>query len=131
MPHHFKKHYTRDEARALLPKVRRWLDRLASLRAELQTLETEISKLMAPGCDVGGPLINRFIFKLLDLRELLLEFRERDIQIKDIQRGLVDFPAIMDGREVFLCWEKAEDDVGFWHELETGFAGREPLPEAE
>jgi hypothetical protein len=131
MDHHFKKHYTLAEARALLPRVRKWLDQLAALRTELQSLEDEVGKLMAPGCDVGGSVVNRFMRKLLDLRELLIEFHERDIQIKDVQRGLVDFPAIIDGREVFLCWEKAEDDIGFWHDLETGFAGREPLPEAE
>ena len=47
--------------------------------------------------------------------------------IKDIDRGLIDFPAIIDDREVFLCWELGEDEVAYWHDLEAGYGGREPL----
>jgi hypothetical protein len=50
--------------------------------------------------------------------------------LKDVERGLVDFPAILDEREVFLCWEKAEDNITHWHDIDTGFAGRKPLWEA-
>ena len=55
------------------------------------------------------------------------EFQSREIQIKDLERGLIDFPAIRGGREIFLCWEKDEEDIEYWHELDTGFAGREKL----
>jgi hypothetical protein len=55
------------------------------------------------------------------------EFQRREILIKDIDRGLVDFPSIIGGKEVFLCWEKDEDDIEFWHDLDTGYAGRERL----
>jgi hypothetical protein len=57
----------------------------------------------------------------------LQEFRRRQIQVKDLRRGLLDFPALRDGREVFLCWEKDEEDIEFWHDLETGYGGRERL----
>jgi len=56
-----------------------------------------------------------------------MEFFERQIQLKDIDRGLIDFPSFLGGKEVFLCWELGEDDVEFWHELDTGYAGRERL----
>jgi hypothetical protein len=49
------------------------------------------------------------------------------IQAKDLDRGLVDFPSIRNGREVFLCWELEEDDIEFWHDIEAGYAGRERL----
>ena len=62
-----------------------------------------------------------------EFQKLMTEFREREIQIKDLDRGLIDFPAIIGGREVFLCWEQDEEDVEFWHELGTGYAGRERL----
>jgi hypothetical protein len=52
---------------------------------------------------------------------------EAGIEIKDIQRGLVDFPMWRDGEEVFLCWELAEDDIAFWHRIEDGYPGRQPL----
>ena len=82
---------------------------------------------MEPGCDVGGETVNRWVRTMSDIRELLVEFDSRQIQIKDIERGLIDFPAVIGGREVFLCWEKDEDDIEFWHDLDTGYAGRQPL----
>jgi len=127
MKHQFEKHYTRDEARALLPKVRKWLDELDRLRAQLVKCEEHLAALMDGGRDVGGDTVNRWIKTLAAMREILGEFQERQILIKDIERGLVDFPAIIGDREVFLCWEKDEDDIEFWHDLDTVFAGRERL----
>lgn len=127
MPHQFHKHYTREEARALLPQIRQWLKRIAGLRAEAEKFEGRLSGLMAPGADLGGPLVNTWVRTLADLGEVLNEFQRREIQVKDLDRGLVDFPAIMGGKEVFLCWEQDEDDVEFWHELDAGYAGRERL----
>jgi hypothetical protein len=127
MAHQFHKHYTRDEARALLPKLRQWLRQLNELRTQLEALEKHLEGLMAPGCDLGGSVVNTWLKAQIDLRAMLLEFHERQIQVKDIERGLVDFPCLMGGREVFLCWEQAEEDIEFWHELDAGYAGREPL----
>jgi hypothetical protein len=129
MAHQFDKHYSRDEARALLPELRRWLKRLGDLRAELEKYERRLTSLMASGADLGGELVNTWVRTLADMQEVLREFYQREIQLKDLDRGLVDFPAIIGGKEVFLCWEQDEDDIEFWHDLETGFAGRERLPE--
>jgi hypothetical protein len=123
----FQKHYTREEARALLPQIRQWLKRLGELRAEFAKCEATLKELMAPGRDLGGEVVNRWVRLMPEIRELLLEFQRREIQIKDLERGLIDFPAIMDGKEVFLCWEQAEDDIEFWHDLEAGYGGRERL----
>jgi hypothetical protein len=79
------------------------------------------------GHDVGGDTVNSWIRALADMQQILAEFQRRQIFIKDITRGLIDFPAIINGREVFLCWESDEDHVEFWHDLETGFSGRERL----
>jgi hypothetical protein len=123
----FGTHYTRDEARALLPKVRKWLKRLAQLRADLQRYDDQITALMKPGCDLGGKVINEWVKALADLKSTLMEFERREIQIKDLERGLIDFPAIIDDKEVFLCWEQEEDDIDFWHDLDAGYGGREKL----
>jgi hypothetical protein len=48
--------------------------------------------------------------------------------LRDIDRGLIDFPAVIDGQEVYLCWELDEERIGFWHELDTGYGGRQALP---
>jgi hypothetical protein len=125
--HQFKKHYTREEARALLPKLRQWLDRLINLRAELEKNDRRLAGLMTEGQDTGGDLVNQSIKLLSEIKGLLQGFADREIVIKDLSRGLVDFPALIGGKEVFLCWEKDEDDVEFWHDIDSGYAGREPL----
>ena len=127
MAWHFNKHFTIEEARALLPKVREWIARLNHLRDELEKQEKRLAALMAPGCDVGGSLVNTWVRTLSDTQEVLLEFHRREIQIKDPNRGLIDFPAIIGGKEVFLCWEQDEEDIEYWHDLDSGYAGRERL----
>lgn len=127
MKHQFQKHYTREEARALLPDLRKWLNRLIELRGEFEKNERRLSGMMTEGQDTGGQLVNASVKIQSEIRELLQEFKRREIIIKDLDRGLVDFPALVGGREVFLCWEKDEDDIEFWHDIDSGYAGREPL----
>jgi hypothetical protein len=123
----FKKHYTREEARQLLPLVRLWLEELTRVRDLLEAYDQRIKKALEPGDDVGGEPINKYVKCLAEAKAILLRFRQREIQVKDLNRGLIDFPAYVGGKEVFLCWEKGEDDIEFWHDLSSGYAGREPL----
>lgn len=124
---HFSKHYTLPEARALLPQVRQWLEQIELHQKRLQTLEESVGALLASGDDVGGESVNNLARAVCQLQDAVLEFQRRQIQIKDLRRGLIDFPSIREGREVFLCWEKDEEDIEFWHDLESGYAGRERL----
>jgi hypothetical protein len=127
MPHQFKRHYTREEARALLPSVKKWLTRLQHLRDRLAKLEPRVAQMRQAGEDLGGATIEESIRLQAQLRDVYREFYDREIQIKDLDRGLLDFPAIVGGREVFLCWEQGEGDIEYWHDLDAGYAGREPL----
>ena len=127
MEHRFDKHYTREEARALLPQIRKWLERLNGLRHDLERFDKRLSGMAEQGSDIGGETVNGWIRALADMQEVLAEFQRRRIIIKDLERGLVDFPAMIAGREVFLCWEQDEEDIEFWHDLDTGFTGRERL----
>ena len=127
MAQHFTKHYTRDEAQALLPQVRKWLEQLEQARDHLLKYDKRLSALMEPGRDAGGDLVNSWARTMADFRGAMGEFERREILIKDIDRGLLDFPAIIGGKEVLLCWEKDEDDIEFWHDLDAGYAGRERL----
>ena len=111
----------------MLPEIRRWLERLSRSRKDVEKFERRLSQLAAQNADIGGETVNGWIRALADMQEVLVEFQRREIFIKDIDRGLIDFPAIIGGREVFLCWESDEDDIEFWHDLESGFAGRERL----
>jgi hypothetical protein len=125
--HQFQKHYTRDEATALLPQVRDWLATLQRLQRSLDKSERRIESLGADGGGAGGTLVNDWTRTLADINEIFRAFQQREIQIKDLDRGLVDFPAIIGGKEVFLCWEDGEEDIEFWHDLDAGYAGREKL----
>lgn len=123
----FRKHYTVEEARALLPQIREWLAELHQSRRRLKQLDDRIAHLISDGADAGGEAVQSQIKLLAELQGKLAEFQRREIQIKDVERGLIDFPAIIGGKEVFLCWEQDEDDIEFWHDLDSGYAGREKL----
>ena len=127
MRQRFKKHYTRDEARALLPRIRGWLKELSESRHQLEEYDQRLARLLAEGRDAGGETVNQWVKTLAGVQKTLREFHQREIQIKDLDRGLIDFPAIIGGKEVFLCWEQDEEDIEFWHDLESGYGGRERL----
>lgn len=127
MSRKFDRHYTRAQARQLLPQVKAWLQQLQNLRSATEKRESRMAGFLASGCDIGGETVNTWVRDLVIFQEVLGEFQTRRIQVKDLDRGLVDFPAIIGGKEVFLCWEMGEDDIEFWHDLDAGFTGREPL----
>ena len=122
MPHQFKHHYTSAEAAALLPQIRQWLNQLRQLHPRLANRDERLRQLLARGYEVGGPLANEWMRLITEIQAIFDEFKRRELLIKDLDRGLVDFPAIIGGREVFLCWEEGEDTVEFWHELKIGRA---------
>jgi hypothetical protein len=127
MDRQFQHHYTVAEARALLPEVRAWLNELRPLRLKAQRLDEYLSPRIESGEDLGGLRVGESVRMTLRLQELQNEFISREIQVKDLERGLVDFPSLRGDREVFLCWEEGDEDIEFWHDLESGFAGREPI----
>ncbi len=131
MANKFRKHYTREEARALLPQIRNWLEQLHHFRKLFAEDDAKLAQLLGTGYDIGGPTANRWVKSLASMKEIFHEFEQREIQLKDLERGLIDFPSMLGGREVFLCWEKDEEDIEYWHELNTGYTGRERIPGEE
>jgi hypothetical protein len=122
-----ERHFTREEANALLPQLTAMLNQLRESKDELTDAEAhEALSEAAPG-NGGGDEGRQVGVAFLEVRRILETIEQSGIVLRDIDRGLVDFPAVMDDREVYLCWELGEDEVAFWHELETGFGGREPL----
>lgn len=122
----YSKHYTREEARALLPQIRVWLAKLALNRERLKRHEQQMQGQLTTS-DLGGKLVNSWVRLLADVNDLVEEFQNREIEIKDLDRGLIDFPAFIGGKEVFLCWEKDDEDIDYWHDLTSGYGGRERL----
>jgi len=126
--HQFKKHFSLDEARGLLPRLRRVFKAIHSARDRLIKSERHLAELLEKtGGDLGGERVGEMTRAMVAIHKGLEEISSRGIQIKDVDRGLVDFPHIRKGREVFLCWELEDDDIEFWHDLDAGYPGRERL----
>src|SRR5256885_14837461 len=126
MKYRFEKHYSRDEARALLPRVREWLKQLSAARGRLAAVDQRVAKLLSSGHDAGGETVTHWVRTIADIKQTLLEFHRREIQIKDLDRGLIDFPAVIGGEGGFLCWEQGEEDTGVWHHPQARHPRREP-----
>jgi hypothetical protein len=124
----FQKHFTLDEARAYLPELRQLLREAQARRVRLQQLDQKLgSQQEQTGGDLGGKDVGALVAEMTQLNAQIQSLQKRGIELKDLDRGLVDFPHLRDGREVFLCFELEDDDIEFWHEIEAGYAGRERL----
>ena len=130
-----EKRFTLAEARNLVPWLQETFDSLAPLCERVKRLQGEIDGMVEQGRSNGGShaegrldLTRRALSELTEtLTEELRLVLERGILVRSIDRPLVDFPSTRDGREVYLCWLDGETDITFWHETDTGFAGRQPL----
>jgi len=123
-----KRFFSVREANEMIPFL---TDQLRQIRTERKRLG-RIARRSLPGFqDImlrGGMAVGAEYFdRARHLHALLAEIGSKGCHIKDLDSGLVDFPTIWEGREVFLCWKIGETEVAFWHELDTGFAGRQPL----
>lgn len=113
-----------DEARALLPEVRRRVRDFVEARADLAELSFELRA--AGSSPLGGVAEMKALQARLD--EMLEWFRSGGIEIKGFAPFLVDFPAVLDGVSVRLCWLEGEPELRWYHRSELGIAGRRPLP---
>ena len=124
----YKKHFSIEEARAAIPVLRRHFTAVHRQRDRLQQADKAVAvELERTGGDLGGTKVAALLGAYQALQHGLLRISRMGVVIKDIDRGLVDFPHLRDGEEVFLCWELEEDDIEFWHDIESGYAGRERL----
>jgi hypothetical protein len=130
-----RKLFTVEQANQVLPLVRSIVKDLVELSREVIERRQRVSELMAgrgsQGSDVYSQELSQVEQELErdaeQLQEYITELRSLGVEPKSGPDGLVDFPSIMDGREVYLCWKLGESEVLHWHELEAGFAGRLPL----
>ena len=124
------RHYSLEEAAALLPQVEELLQRMRSARERLTDREAREALAEAAPMNGGGEPGRLVSEGFLELRASLVGLRDLEVVLRDLERGLVDFPSLRDGREVYLCWQEGEDEIAFWHEPDAGFAGRRPLEDA-
>jgi hypothetical protein len=130
------KTFTLEEANALLPVVESLLGQVIAAKEEAERLESEIQSLrqrifLSGGMtvDIAGVARNRTEVEaqVQRAKEVLAEMDSIGVQVKDLDTGLLDFPCRVDGELVLLCWRRGESRIEYWHTLEAGFRGRQPL----
>ena len=124
----YRKLFTVEEANALLPKLQELLDDLIRHRDALREKAPHLEPILrAAGANGGGRVGSEYGVEAYRLYLAIERIQELGVILKDLDMGLLDFPHEREGRIVFLCWHPPEERVGFWHEIEAGYAGRQPL----
>ncbi len=126
--------FTVSEVNALIPRLTREFEALSNAREEARRAREALATLETKGRSNGKDLATEIRERQHALEEIgrkanvIIEgIGALGCDVKDVEQGLVDFPATREGRIVYLCWKLGEDEIRFWHELSTGFAGRQPL----
>ncbi|MCS6851417.1 MAG: DUF2203 domain-containing protein [Gemmataceae bacterium] len=132
-----RRFFTPAEANRMLPLVRRIVQDIVDLAVELRERHERLQRLTPQDSRVrlSPSHAEEVAHAQAELergqermQELIGELTELGVELKDYFLGLVDFPSLMDGREVYLCWKLGEPEVAHWHDLDKGFAGRQKLP---
>lgn len=125
MPRHY---FTLAEANAALEIIRPLMEEVERIRSLILQQRPEVWPAMERSVGNGGnPALSRLVKEFDRLDKAVREILGTGVQIKDINTGLLDFPALRAGREVYLCWKTGEPAIEFWHEIDAGFAGRQPI----
>jgi hypothetical protein len=130
------RYFTVEQANAALERVRPLAEELVAQRRALLEAQARLQRVAVHVAGNGGGLEPAKVAAahrevetaLAEVMRCAGELQELGAQVKDPDEGLLDFPALRRGEEVLLCWKLGEDEIGFWHTLEAGFAGRRPLP---
>jgi hypothetical protein len=130
------RHFTPEEANAALAEVRPLVERMVEQRrAHVEALERQEELENRIRGNGGGIPPAQLAEAAADVERYARELAhsvddivELGVQVKDLDEGLVDFPSLSRGETVLLCWQLGEEEIGFWHPVEEGFAGRRPLP---
>ncbi len=126
--------FTLEEASALLPRLQEILDEMQQKKALLDSIRSELASMRRAAAGNGHLLEDELTRKQGEaetvgkrLNSLLAELTDMGCELKGLEQGLIDFPAEREGRPVYLCWRLGEEQITFWHEVDSGFAGRQPL----
>ncbi|RMH37076.1 MAG: DUF2203 family protein [Nitrospirae bacterium] len=128
--HESTKIFTLAEANRLIPQLEKLCGALQEGKQILIQTRDEIKKASANAHLGGGSVLGpQYICGLLQINESLQAIHELGVIIKDVDMGLCDFPYLLDDRLVYLCWKLGEDRLQWWHEIDRGYTGRQPLPD--
>ncbi len=122
------KTFTVDEANGLLQQIDELLGEITTLRDQLVKAGGDLESVLRHASGDGGNKVGgEYLLVLQHLNAYLSMLQDLGVELKDLDQGLVDFPSMREGKLVYLCWKRGEDRISFWHDLESGFPGRQPL----
>jgi hypothetical protein len=122
------RYFTLQEANATLVAIRPLMDEIQAIRQKIIAHKPEFWPAIERAAGNGGSrAASKVVEDFEQLDTLVRQVRGTGVLFKDINLGLLDFPALKDGHEVYLCWKYGEGDIAFWHEIEAGYAGRQPI----
>ena len=122
------RYFTLEEANKTLDVIHPLMDEIQSIRDYIIANRPETWPVIEKSAGNGGnPSLSKLVAEFDRLDALLHRILETGAQVKDINTGLLDFPALRNGHEVYLCWKYGEGRIAFWHEVDAGFAGRQPI----
>ena len=120
------RYYTPQEANDALIVIKPIIEEMMEIGEKIREHQPELWSVVEKSAGNGGnPVLSNLLTDFDRLDALLHRIQDMGIVVKDLHTGLVDFTAWHEGREVYLCWKFGEDTVQFWHDLETGFQGRQ------
>jgi hypothetical protein len=123
-----KRFFTVEEARQLLPSLKELMGQVMVISHRLEEYRDVVQQFAdSASSNTGGPEGTAYLDIVISLQSCLTQLQETGCVLKSLQDGLVDFPHLKEGREIYLCWKYGEEDIRFWHEVDEGFAGRTPL----
>lgn len=122
------RYFTLPEANQTLTVIRPLIEEVQAIRSKIIENQPEAWTAIEKSVGNGGSrALSAIVQDFEKLDALVHRILDTGVVIKDINIGLLDFPALKDGREVYLCWQYGEQDIAFWHEIDAGFAGRQPI----
>ena len=120
------------EAKALLPTLRSLLGEMGEAWDHVRGLNPEVQKARdASAFDGFSKAGVEYVGSVSQLMFLIHQIKDLGVHLKDAEKGLCDFPYVRQGKVVYLCWQLGEENIGYWHDIEAGFGGREPLDETD
>ena len=122
------RYFALDEANAAVKELRPLVGEMLEIRQVILDAQPELEPVMHKVAGNGGSRIaSQVAHQFERLQEIMHLIEASGAELKDLNSGLLDFRSWRDGREVYLCWRYGEDEIRFWHDLDAGFAGRQPL----
>jgi len=122
------RYFTLKEANATLKEIAPLIEEIFKIRQTILDRRPEVWPVIERAAGNGGSqAASKLVREFERMDTLIHQIQDMGVLLKDLNMGLLDFPYLKDGREIYLCWKYGEEKIAFWHEIEAGYAGRQPI----